>query len=627
MCGIAGIVTQEGHICPDQMAHMRDALAHRGPDDAGIWLNDSHTVGLAHRRLSIIDLSQAGHQPMGDESRRVWIVYNGEIYNFPELRNLLESHGHRFKTRTDTEVIINAYLQWGKACVEHLNGMFAFGIWDEATRELFLARDRIGKKPLYYYHKEGLFAFASECKAILPVLGGCKLDPQAVNAYFAFGYVSGELSIFEGIKRLLPGHFMLYQPEVGFLQTRRYWEPPIPSLLPDKRVGEEVLLSELEDLLQDSVRIRLMADVPVGILLSGGLDSSLVTAMAARVSPSAVKTFTIGFPGGGKYDETAHAAIVARQFGTEHHVLPLEATVGFDTAEAVAQHLDEPLADPSIIPTYLVSQLTRRHVTVALGGDGGDELFGGYRWYRAGLLAERRCQRLPHWFRAAVASAALRLPTGLKGRNYLLSHAHDLSFFMCYGRSVFHPTDRSRLFASTVLDRLKTPDIERPEEDKGGLWLEGRDSVANMTLLDLKTFLPDDILFKLDRASMAFGLEVRAPWLDHRIVELAMHRVPSCLKVDLNGDRYLQRALGVKTLPHELDLQRKQGFVMPVHIWMRGTWGDFTMEVATSSRARQWIKPAYVAALLRGQRRGFSNGLRLFACLMFSLWLEGLDEY
>jgi asparagine synthase (glutamine-hydrolysing) len=628
MCGIAGLMFREGNILPEQLIQMRDSLSHRGPDDAGIWINNNHTVGMAHRRLAIIDLSPAGHQPMADQMERLRIVFNGEIYNFMELRRELESHGWPFRTKTDTEVILYAYHQWGEECVARFNGMFAFAIWDSSAQKLFMARDRIGKKPLYYYHNEHMFVFASECKAILSFLHHYTLDSDALNCYFSFGYIPGEMCIFSGMHKMLPGHCLTYEPETDCMRTYPYWTLPLETHLRHKSVlDEESLLDELQILLEDSVRLRMISDVPLGVFLSGGVDSSLVTAVASKVSSSPVKTFTIGFPGGKNYDETPYASLVAKHFGTDHHLLPVPAAVDIDMLHTVAGHLDEPLADPSILPTYQVSQLTRRHVTVALGGDGGDELFGGYMWYRNGLQAERIMKNVPRWFRTPVASLASFLPPGVKGRNYLISHANDLCHYMVNARSIFDLAARRLLFKDDVIETIGIENMDRPEKYKQSLWLKGEDSVLKMSVLDLKTFLPDDILFKVDRASMAFALEVRAPWLDYRIIEFAINKVLSFHKVCLTGTRWLQRKLADRLLPASLDLNRKQGFVMPVHEWMRGSWGDMTLEVLNKSQAREWINADFVEALLRGQRRGYSNGVRLFACLMFALWLERLKTH
>lgn len=613
MCGIIGAATSP-EWTPDAEA-MMERIAHRGPDDRGLRTSPDGRVILGHRRLSIIDLSPAGHQPMSDDSGRLWLTFNGEIYNFQELRVDLQALGHTFRTHSDSEVILAAYRQWGGRCVERFNGMFAFAIHDEAAQTLFLARDRVGKKPLYWWHRGSTFLFGSEAKAVVAATGSRELDPESVNHYFAFGCMPRDRSIFSGLRRLLPGHTLSYDLVRNAVTISCYWTPWAQSRGPVE-TDPDALLAEMESLVADSVRLRMIADVPLGVLLSGGLDSSIITAMAARQSARPVKTFTVTFPGGGRYDESEHAKLVARHFGTEHHELPLpEANI--DVLRELAHHLDEPLADPSIVPTYLVSRLTRRHVTVALGGDGGDELFGGYGWYRSGVDAARNIRRVPQALRRAAAGLAGVLPPGIRGRNFVRAHAGDLAHYIITNATTFEPALRRKLLR-------RADDVTAPERERRALWNDRADDVLAMSLFDLATYLPDDILTKVDRASMAVALEMRAPLLDYRLVEFAVGRVPSHEKVTTGGVRFLQKRLAKKLLPPQLDLQRKQGFVMPVHDWLRGAWGTATVEAVRSAGVREWVDPAVAENLLHGQRRGRTNGVRLFTLLMFALWIEGL---
>ena len=600
-------------------------IAHRGPDDSGVWTSSDRRVVLGHRRLSIIDLTPAGHQPMAESSGRLRLIFNGEIYNFQELRRELEGAGCEFRTHSDSEVILAAYRVWGQACVERFNGMFALAIHDEDAQRLFLSRDRIGKKPLFYLHEGTSFLFGSEAKAVLAGDGerAWELDPNGVNAYLTFGYLPGEQSIFARLKRLLPGHSMTYDLRSNQLTTWAYWSPEM-ALARRKPVADvEQLLGELETLLEDSVRLRLIADVPIGVLLSGGVDSSLITAMAARRTSHPVKTFTVTFPGGGAADESAHARIVADHFATEHHELPLP-RADVDELRAVAHHLDEPLADPSILPTYLISRLTRQHVTVALGGDGGDELFGGYGWYKQGVATDARLRRIPRLLRRAAGVAAGFVPPGVRGRNFVRAHSNDLCQYMISTNTVFDPSLRSNLLRPVRNVIGKSHML--PEQSRRTRWISGDDGVLQMSVLDLYTYLPDDILVKVDRASMAFALEMRAPLLDYRIVEFALNSVPSSLKVSPTGARFLQRELARRLLPSTLELNRKQGFVMPVNQWLNGDWGDIALDSIMSTEARRWIDPSVAKSLLVGQRKGRTNGGRLFALLMFGLWLEGLRD-
>ena len=372
MCGIVGIVSNTPQAQRLWLAIGRDAMTHRGPDDAGEWWSADGRVGLAHRRLAIIDLSLAGHQPMHDASGALTIIFNGEIYNFADLRNELVAKGHAFRSHSDTEVILAAYREWGTECLGRLNGMFAFALFDEGQQTVFLARDRAGEKPLFYSHLNGVLRFASELKALLADPASPRqIDPVALDCYLAMGYVPGDRCILQGFNKLPPAHALLFHLKTGHVKIWRYWQLPELGDAAQGPVDEAALLDELEALLEGAVRQQMVADVPLGVLLSGGVDSSLITAMAVRAS-SRVQTFTVGFPGHGKLDETKHARLIARHFGTRHTELMAE-DVSADLLPRLARQFDEPIVDSSMIPTFLVSQLVRQHCTVALGGDGGDE--------------------------------------------------------------------------------------------------------------------------------------------------------------------------------------------------------------------------------------------------------------
>jgi len=423
MCGIVGYASIDRPFPLPLLLQMRDALRHRGPDDEGVWRSEDGRVALGHRRLAIIDLSPAGRQPMTDSSGRLQIVFNGEIYNYQDLRRELETRNHVFRTATDTEVILEAYLEWGDDCLRHLNGMFALALYDRAERRLLLARDRAGEKPLFYRCNEGTVIFGSELKALLADPSCPRvLDPEALDFYLAFGYVPGDRCLLAGIQKLPQGNALAFDLTSGQMRTWAYWELPPPANDP---VAEDELVDELERILLDSVRLRLIADVPVGIMLSGGVDSSLVVAMAARATSRRVKTFTITFPGHGSFDEAPYAREVARHFDTEHVELAAEmATV--DLLPELARQYDEPIADSSMVPTYLVSRLIRREATVALGGDGGDELFGGY-WQHTWVQQQARMGGwIPRPAKRLARSAVSRLlPVGTKGRNYLFGLTAD----------------------------------------------------------------------------------------------------------------------------------------------------------------------------------------------------------
>jgi asparagine synthase (glutamine-hydrolysing) len=615
MCGIVGVASSWPVKDRDWLAQGRDALRHRGPDDAGEWWSADGRVGLGHRRLAILDLSPAGHQPMLDERGELVVVYNGEIYNFRELRTKLEGRGHCFRSQSDTEVLLAAYREWGVTCLERLNGMFAFALYDQRNRQLFLARDRAGEKPLFYWLRPGEFRFASELKALVasPDVPR-RLDPEALDCYLAFGFVPGERCILRGVRKLPPGHALVFDLEGGTARVWRYWDlPPVPD--PGGQAVDEVaLVDELECLLADAVRRQLVADVPVGILLSGGMDSSLVTSMAVRRN-ARVKTFTVRFPGYGHYDETEHARLVARHFGTEH--------VELDAAEAtpellpqLARQFDEPVVDSSMIPTSLLCQVVRQHCTVALGGDGGDELFGGYAHYPRLVRLRQFAGWIPLSLRRAVAAGATAaLPVGLKGRNWLQAFGEDFVHGVPLIASYFDRRTRVRLLDGAA---GRWPHIAE-EVRQEAVTAEG-DLVERATRADFRLYLAEDILVKVDRASMLHSLEVRAPFLDYRILEFAFGKVPSRLKAKAHGRKILLKKLAARVLPAGFDAERKQGFSIPLGSWLRsGPWLRFFREVLLDTNDGLFDRRC-LQNLLEGQARGLSNSERLFALVIFELW-------
>ena len=611
MCGICGLASSAEPVPEGLVPAMTATLRHRGPDDEGQWASVDRRVALGHRRLSIIDLSPGGHQPMGDAAGRLHITYNGEIYNYRELRAELIGFGHAFRTQSDTEVILAAYRQWGTAAVTRLNGMFALALYDLDQERLFLARDRAGEKPLFYRHRPGGLAFASELKALMADPGLARsVEPAALQQYLAFGYVPGDACILRGVRKLPQGHAMAYDLRRDEVTTWPYWTLPEPYPGARPPVPDAELVDELERLLVDSVRMRLVADVPIGVMLSGGLDSSLVTAMAARVSSSPVRTFTISFPGHGALDESPYARMVAAHFGTKHVELAAEpATV--DLLPELARQYDEPLADSSMVPTYVVSRLIRREATVALGGDGGDELFGGYHhyeWVRRQDLVRRL---LPGPLRGVVSAGARALPMGLRGRNYLIGSARDIGWSIAHANVYFDPATRARLLGGAD-GRVD----EEPERAKGRLGL-GHSAVQRAMAMDFRSYLVDDILVKVDRASMLASLEVRAPFLDPRIVELAYGRTPDHLRAWKGKRKIILRALARRVLPPAFDVARKQGFSIPLDAWFAGDWGRHVREVLRGSDA---FDRRVIAELLAGQERGLRNAHRLYALAMFELW-------
>lgn len=535
---------------------MTTALAHRGPDDSGFWESSDGSVALGHRRLSIIDLSPLGRNPMSWDGGRLQITFNGEIYNYLELRGELERAGHRFRSQTDTEVILAAYDQWGIDCVQRLAGMFALALWDAPRRRLWLCRDRLGKKPLYYAAFGGTLLFASELKALLvDPLFPRAVDATAIGLYLRSGYIPAPFTIYAAARKLPPGHQAVF--ERGELSLQRYWDP-LPFASAHAGIPDAAAEAGLEDRLGTAVRQRRIADVPLGAFLSGGVDSSLVVALMQEQATSPVQTFTIRFENQ-QFNEADDAAAVARHLGTDHHEETCSARRMLDAVDAIPRMYDEPFADSSAIPTHLVSAIARKHVTVALSGDGGDELFFGYPRYQH-FADHGWALALPRPVRRSAAFVATRLPTRRLRRiaDVLGDDTADQ-----YARFVgWLPPDRvaemtgaapatAPLYAD-MLSRLDAvPRDERPP------------------LLDLVSYLPDDILVKVDRASMAAGLEVRAPLLDHRVVEFALG-LPPALKRRGGTTKWLLRQLLYKRVPRQLIERPKMGFGVPLADWFRG---------------------------------------------------------
>lgn len=613
MCGIIGVAARQSSLDRDWLAQGRDAMAHRGPDDAGLWWSEDGRVGLAQRRLSIIDLSSGGHQPMHADGNRVSLVFNGEIYNFVDLREQLVAKGHEFRSQSDTEVILAAYREWGVDCLSRLNGMFAIALFDAAANRLFLARDRAGEKPLFYSLRDGALRFSSELKGLMadPAFAR-EIDSDALDSYLANGYVAGNVCILRGCRKLPPAHALTFDLTQGDLKIWRYWNLPVS---PDRDAGpvcDDDLVHELEALLADSVRMQMVADVPVGILLSGGVDSSLVTAMAVRTS-SKVKTFTVGFKDHSAYDESLYARLVADHFGTEH--IELQASsVGPDLLARLAHQYDEPLIDSSMIPTYLVSALVREHCTVALGGDGGDELFGGYETHRRLMWTQAKLQNvpLPFWMRRlAGQGAAAILPTGFRGRNWLQSLATDLSSGLPAVAGHFDSSERRALLGRAWPTTASARRAARVPLTA--------DLLQRATRMDFENYMADDILVKVDRASMLASLEMRAPLLDYRIVEFAFGKVPSRLKATPTERKILLKRLCAKVLPAQFDARRKQGFSIPLPDWLRsGPWHDYVRDVLLDSQCM--FDRATVKGLLDGHQQGRNNSERLFGLTLFELW-------
>lgn len=623
MCGICGKVChgKDGRVDAGILRSMASAINHRGPDDEGIYVKGS--VGLAHKRLSILDLSPAGHQPMTNEDGSVWIVFNGEIYNFLDLKDDLEKRGHTFISRTDTETIIHLYEEKGVACVEDLRGMFAFALWDEKRHRLFCARDRAGKKPLVYAQTKDGLLFASEIKSLLRDPGiGRTLDVRAIHHYLTYQYVPGPRSIFTSIKKLPPAHILIY--ERGNLRIERYWT---------LSYRQKLRLSSLEEygecfreLFQDAVKVRLRSDVPLGAFLSGGIDSSLVVAVMSRLMNQPVKTFSIGFQEK-TYDELPYARRIAEKYQTDHH----EFTVKPDALSILPHlvwHYDEPFADSSAIPTYYVSKMTRDFVTVALNGDGGDESFAGYERYLADRLADYY-RRVPPFIREGIIRRAIdMMPHSANRRSFL----RRLKRFV---RGIAEPPERRYVrwicfFDNEMKEDLYTPSFRELTRDIDSVdvtvaWYARADAehfLDRTLFVDVMSYLPEDLLVKVDRASMAHSLEARSPFLDHRVMEFAAS-LPVDLKLRGMETKYLLKHTLADMVPRDILKRRKMGFGVPLDVWFRNDLREMAYDLLLDKKSmeRGYFSKEYVLKLLDDHVSGaYDHSYRIWALLFLELW-------
>ncbi len=629
MCGIAGFVDFAGHdreTATSRVRRMTDALLHRGPDEGGVYV-DRHAA-LGHRRLAIIDLS-SGQQPMSVLDGRVQIVFNGEIYNYLEVRAELVALGQTFRTHSDTEVILVAYLQWGEQCVQKLSGMFAFAIWDSRTNRLLLARDRVGKKPLYYFRKGSVFAFASELKALrAAALCTDSLDPEALDCYFTLGYVPAPKTIYAGVSKLRAAHYLVVN-ESQQTETR-YWS--LSFAHPVARSPEQVA-EEFESLFDDAVRCRLMSEVPLGAFLSGGLDSSLVVASMTRALNRPVITNSIGFEERDA-SELPLARSIANYLKTDHHEFVVQPRAA-DVLPQIAWHFDEPVADSSALPTWYVCQMARRTVTVALSGDGGDEAFGGYTFrYLPHVMESRIRARMPAAFRAPVfgtlgalwpASARLPRPLRLKTIFENLAVSDEQAFYQDLGW--LRSDARAALYSADFRQSLKG---FTPREAVSAYYgrNDAGDALGRSQFTDIHLYMTDDVLVKVDRMSMAHSLEVRSPLLDHRVLEFAA-KLPSSLKMSSSQGKLPLRALAARRLPAEILAAPKRGFSIPAARWLRG-------ELRPVAEEQLFDRKGMLANLLEARVvdrmwREHLSGARdhhvlIWGLMMFGLWEKAAAE-
>ena len=625
MCGIAGIVgaTPDLVVEPEVIHRMCRTIVHRGPDDEGVYVKEN--VGLGMRRLSIIDLA-GGRQPISNEDATVWVVFNGEIYNFPELRAELEARGHRFQTNSDTEVIVHLYEDRGAECVEKLRGMFAFALYDERRRSLLLARDRLGKKPLHYALERGRLFFGSEIKAVLAAAPDLRdLNRDALLKYFYFGYIPDPETAFARICKLPPAHLLEFAG--GQVKIRPYWN--LPAYGTHEPASEEECLEELERRLGEAVRIRLISDVPLGALLSGGVDSSIVVGLMARAHSGPVKTFSIGFSKQ-DFNEADSARQVAQRFGTDHHELVVEPDLG-EALSFLTHHMEEPFGDSSMLPTYYVSQMARQHVTVALSGDGGDEMFAGYDRYRI-HAGHGVFEHIPGWARKFYRDQIFpRLPSYMPGRGFTYNvslpwqerYVDRLSFLPTFERD-------TPLLSPEFRQILKRSDDPGNALRRYFAQAPTKDPVEQLLYVDAKTYLVGDILTKVDRMSMLNSLEVRVPMLDHVFVEWVAG-LPPQWKLRGAQQKYILRKLAERVgVPREVLDRPKQGFALPLVHWMGNELKDMLMillEPRTLDRgyfAADGVRKVMDDHLLRGR----TNTARIWRLLMFELWHRNfLEKY
>ena len=625
MCGIVGIVGADRSCQVDSASihHMCQTIVHRGPDDEGIYAKGC--AGLGMRRLSIIDLC-SGQQPIHNEDRNIWIVFNGEIYNFPELRPELEANGHRFYTNSDTEVIVHLYEQYGADCVNRLRGMFAFAVWDESKQVLLLARDRFGKKPLHYALSKDRLIFGSEMKALLAVAPELsEINSEAVLNFFSFGYIPDPLSGFKQIHKLPPGHVLEFNG--GQIRIRQYWD--LPAYAQYEPRDEEECLLELERQLAEAVRIRLISDVPLGALLSGGVDSSTIVALMSRFSHK-VKTFSIGFSRQ-DFNEADHARLVAQTFGTDHHELFVEPDIE-QTVDQLTHSLEEPFGDSSIVPTYHVCRMARQHVTVVLAGDGGDELLGGYQRYES-HLRRRRIHNLPFflpktgdWYRTRVHPL---IPPSMFGRRFIFNLSLPARDRYLDAISILPAARERALFSPEFLACVENDPSPYHRFQEYIHAQRKSDALSQILYVDTKTYLPGDILTKVDRMSMATSLEVRAPLLDHCFAEWVT-RLSSKWKIRSGESKYILKKLAQRLgVPHQTLYRKKQGFSMPLVHWFRQQPMPALLEILLEPKTiqRGYFNEREVRRQVIEHRKGLRDrSYELWHLLVFELWHRNFLE-
>lgn len=616
MCGIAGVVYSDPLRSVDQMelTRMTEVIEHRGPDDEGYYINQN--VGLGFRRLSIIDLS-SGHQPLANEDNSIWIVFNGEIYNFKELRNDLKKRGHVFKTKTDTEVIVHLYEDHGVDCVEFLRGMFAFVIWDNRQKKLFCARDRFGIKPFYYSISNEKFVFGSELKVLTRAGVSGEINLNALDSYLAYGYITQYHSIYQGVSKLKAGHTLELDLVDFSIKTRKYWKV---NFQPDYSRTEDEWCNDIRNSLMESVKMRLISDVPLGAFLSGGIDSSSVVALMSQISNQQVKTFSIGFKEA-QFNELDYAREIANRYKTDHHEYILEPeSVGL-LPKLVAAY-DEPFGDSSAIPTYYLSKFTRKYVTVALSGDGGDELFAGYNNYAKMDKIHRYNTAWPRFNKHMWGSLYRIIPLKVKGKGITYFLSQDKEKVGAYFAYTTLP-ERAKLYKRPFWDHVKTDYAELYKEQVIDE-CNSSDFVSRMQYMDISTWLVDDILTKVDRASMHNSLEARVPILDHKFAELTF-KIPPNLKLNGSNKKYIFKKAMNRDLPRSILKHKKQGFGIPLRMWFKDDLKEYIQDRLHSRNSfiSEYLDTSFVSKLIDDHNHGMrSLHNKIWGILFLDVWLE-----
>ena len=621
MCGISGASYKLIEKSPTDTLHsMNVVMKHRGPDDDGIYFDES--IGLTHTRLSIVDLSEKGHQPMVSDNKNYVISFNGEIYNFPELRTNLQNLGYKFRTKTDTEVLLNSYIEYGADCLNRIRGMFAFGIWDKLKKELFLCRDRIGKKPLYYYYDGENIAFASEIKSILEIPGiKREIEPTSIIDYLTYLYIPHPKTIYKNIYKLEPGHFLIYKNSKIFI--KEYWDVDFSTPLQE---SSDDIAEQLLFLISASVKTRLISDVPLGAFLSGGIDSSAIVALMAELMPEPVKTCTIGFDDV-KHNEAIFAKEFSGNYNTEHHEYYVNEEVE-NVIKKLIWHSDEPFADSSMVPTYYVSKVARDTVTVSLSGDGGDESFAGYEKYSIDQFENRVRNIVPQFMLNMLNSVFDNCQNGIGKKVYSLASNAALS--PGEGFYITNTFFAERMREELLSDKLKKEiNGYSPYKHTSRYYNKsnGPDHVSKILYTDLKSFLPGDILVKVDRMSMANSLEVRSPLLDHKVIEFAA-RIPATLKLKGKDKKIILKKAFEKVLPHELMTRKKHGFDVPLDNWFRMDIKDMSYDYLFQKEyMNEFFNVPKIKVMWDKHQGKMANyGTNLWSIFIFSLWYEMFIE-